>query len=59
MDVIINTTAAPIVTLLKKVEAPVLPNTVWLDPPPKTAPMSAPLPDCKRIMRISAMHTMT
>jgi hypothetical protein len=37
-------TAAPIVSLLKNVAAPRLPNTVWLDPP-KAAPMSAPLPD--------------
>jgi len=30
--------------LLKNVDAPVLPNSVWLDPPPKAAPMSAPFP---------------
>jgi len=36
--------AAPTVTLLKKVAAPRLPKTVWLDPP-KAAPMSAPFPD--------------
>jgi len=40
-------TAAPTVTLLKKVAAPRPPKTVWLDPP-KAAPMSAPFPDCNR-----------
>jgi len=40
-------TAAPTVTLLKKVAAPRPPKTVWLDPP-KAAPISAPFPDCNR-----------
>jgi hypothetical protein len=39
-----NTMAATVVALLKKVDAPELPNRVWLEPPPKAAPMSAPLP---------------
>ena len=29
--------AATVVALLKKVDAPVLPNRVWLEPPPKAA----------------------
>ncbi len=54
-----NTIAAPVVALLKKVEAPVLPNKVWLDPPPKAAPMSAPLPVWSSTIMISAMQTST
>jgi hypothetical protein len=50
-------TAAAVVALLKKVEAPVLPNSVWLDPPPKAAPMSAPLPVWSRTIMISAIQT--
>ena len=38
--------AAMVVALLKNVEAPVLPKSVWLEPPPKAAPISAPLPVC-------------
>lgn len=43
-EVSIKTTAATVVALPKKVVAPVLPKRVWLDPPPKAAPISAPLP---------------
>jgi hypothetical protein len=42
-DVSMKTTAAAVVTLLRKVAAPLLPKSVWLDPP-KAAPISAPLP---------------
>jgi len=53
-----NMMAAAVVALLKKVEAPVLPNRVWLEPPPNAAPMSAPLPVWSRTIIISAMQTM-
>jgi hypothetical protein len=43
-DEIIKSTATADVNLLKKVAAPRPPKTVWLEPPPKVAPMSAPLP---------------
>ncbi len=43
-DVTMKTTAATVVALLKNVEAPVLPKRDWLDPPPKAAPISPPLP---------------
>ena len=58
-EVSMKTIAAPVVALLKKVEAPVLPNNVWLDPPPKAAPMSAPLPVWSSTIMISAMQTST
>ena len=43
-DVSMNKMAAAVVALLKKVDAPVLPKSVWLEPPPNAAPMSAPFP---------------
>jgi hypothetical protein len=46
-DEIIKSTATADVNLLKKVAAPRPPKTVWLEPPPKVAPMSAPLPLCR------------
>lgn len=58
-EVSIKTTAATVVALLRKVDAPVLPNRVWLPPPPKAAPISAPLPVCSSTIMISAMQTMT
>jgi hypothetical protein len=42
-DVIIKTIAMPVVNLVKKFPAPLLPNMVELEPP-NTAPISAPLP---------------
>jgi hypothetical protein len=42
-DVSMNMMAMAVVTLERNVVAPLLPKTVWLDPP-KTAPMLAPLP---------------
>ena len=54
-----NTIAATVVALLKNVDAPVLPKRVWLDPPPKAAPMSAPFPVCKRTIIMRAIHTTT
>ena len=44
-DVIINMIAAIVVSLPKKLPGPLLPNMVWLEAPPKDAPISAPLPD--------------
>ena len=41
-DVNINAIAAPVVSLLRNVAAPLLPKSVWLEPP-KAAPISAPL----------------
>ncbi len=55
-EVIINTTAAMVVILLKKVAAPLLPKRVWLDPP-KAAPSSAPLPLWRRTTAIRKIHT--
>ena len=49
--------AAAVVALLKNVDAPVLPNRVWLEPPPKAAPMSAPLPVWSSTIMISAILT--
>ena len=45
-EVIMKAIATPAVTLLRKGTAPLLPNSVWLLPP-KAAPKSDPLPDCK------------
>ncbi len=59
MEVSINTIATMVVALLSKVEAPVLPRRVWLDPPPKAEPISAPFPVCSNTIRISAMQTTT
>jgi hypothetical protein len=36
-----NMMAAPVVALLKKVDAPVLPKSVWLPPPPNAAPATS------------------
>jgi hypothetical protein len=41
---------------LKKVLPPVEPKSVW-EEPPKRAPMSAPLPFCRRTMTMRATHT--
>jgi hypothetical protein len=41
-EVTMNKIAAPVVSLLKKVAAPLLPKRVWLEPP-NAAPISAPL----------------
>jgi hypothetical protein len=54
--VIMKIMAAAVVIFVKKEDAPAPPKTVWLEPP-KAAPISAPLPFCKRTISISAMHT--
>jgi len=57
-DVIMNTIAMPVVSLLKKFPAPLLPKMVALDPP-NTAPTSAPFPVCSKTTRINPMQTIT
>ena len=57
-EVSIKMTAAAAVSLARKGAAPVLPKTVWLEPP-KAAPIPAPLPCCKSTMEIRARHTST
>jgi hypothetical protein len=51
-----KTAAATVVNFVRKVAAPPLPNTVWLDPP-KAAPILAPFPVCKRTIKIRAIQT--
>ena len=46
-DVAMKTTAAPVVSRVRKLPAPLLPKMVVLAPP-NTASMSAPLPACRR-----------
>jgi hypothetical protein len=41
-EVTMNKIAAAVVSLLRKVAAPLLPKRVWLEPP-NAAPISAPL----------------
>jgi len=55
-EVSIKTIAAMVVTLLRTVAAPLLPNKVWLEPP-KAAPISAPLLLCIRMMNIRNRQT--
>jgi hypothetical protein len=50
--------ASPHVALVSALPAPLAPKTVWLEPP-KTAPTSAPLPCCSRIMMHMATQTIT
>ena len=58
-DVSMNMMAAPVVALLRNVDAPVLPKRVWLPPPPKAAPISAPLPVWSKTIMMSATQTIT
>src|SRR5438046_1394285 len=53
-----KTIAAPVVRRVRKLPAPLLPKMVVLAPP-KTAPMSAPLPACSRTVRMSTRHAVT
>ena len=46
------------VVLVSALPAPLAPNTVWLDPP-NTAPTSAPLPCCNRMMTQIVTQTIT
>jgi hypothetical protein len=43
MEVTMKIMATPVVISVKKPPGPADPNRVWLDPPPKAAPISAPL----------------
>jgi hypothetical protein len=56
-DVSMKMTAAAPVILPRKLVGPLDPKRVWEEPPPKTAPMSAPFPVCRRMMRIRARDT--
>jgi hypothetical protein len=47
-----NKVAMAVVTFVKKLPAPELPNIVWLLPAPRPEPIAAPFPVCKRITRI-------
>ncbi len=53
-----KTIAAPVVRWVRKLPAPLLPKIVELAPP-KTAPMSAPLPVWRRTTTTRMMHAMT
>ena len=57
-DVNMNIMAAAVVSFAKKLCAPLGPNTVC-DAPPNAAPMSAPLPFCKRTIVIRMAETIT
>jgi len=57
-EVSINKMAAMAVNLARKGAAPVLPKTVW-DDPPNAAPIPAPLPCCNNTIKIRAKHTTT
>jgi hypothetical protein len=57
-EVNIKITAVATVILLRKGVAPLLPKTVWLEPP-KAAPMLAPFPFCSRTIITSAIQTTT
>src|SRR4030067_1601397 len=50
--------ATMVVILPRKVPGPLLPKTVWLEPP-KTAPMLAPFPACSSTVRIRTIQTIT
>src|SRR4029453_11685778 len=54
-----NTTAAPVVGLVRKLPAPRPPNIVAPPPPPNTAPPLAPLPRCNSTTAIRNKHTIT
>src|SRR5258706_1110366 len=54
-----NTIAAPVVSLVRKLPAPRPPNIVAPPPPPNTAPTCAPLPRCKSTTAIRNRHTIT
>jgi len=51
-EVTINKIAIPVVNLVRKFPAPLLPNMVWLLPPPSPEPIAAPFPACNNTVRI-------
>jgi hypothetical protein len=55
-EVSIKTMAATVVSLFIKVAAPLLPKSVWVEPP-NAAPISAPLLLWIKIMKIKNKHT--
>ena len=57
IEVIMKTTATAVVILVRKPPGPAEPKTVWLEPPPKAAPISAPFPVCRRTMTINRKQT--
>jgi hypothetical protein len=57
MEVTMKMIATAVVILVKKPAGPADPKRVWLDPPPKAAPMSAPFPVCRRTIMIKSKHT--
>jgi hypothetical protein len=57
-DVIMKAIAVPVVSFVIRLPAPLEPKSVWL-PPPKTAPMSAPLPVCSRTTTARNTHATT
>jgi hypothetical protein len=57
IEVIMNTTATAVVIFVKNPPGPAEPKTVWLDPPPKAAPISAPFPVWRRTMTIKSTQT--
>jgi hypothetical protein len=57
MEVIIKTTATIVVIFVKNPAGPAAPKRVWLEPPPKAAPISAPLPVWRRTIMIRKKHT--
>lgn len=50
-----KTVAITDVIFPRNVAGPLLPKTVWLEPP-NAAPISEPLPDCKRTIKINRIH---
>ena len=55
-DVTMNKIADAVVSLLRNVAAPLLPKSVWLEPP-KAAPISAPLLLWINMIKIKNMQT--
>jgi hypothetical protein len=58
MDVTMKIMATPVVILVKKPAGPADPKRVWLEPPPKAAPISAPFPVWSNTIRIKRIQTM-
>jgi hypothetical protein len=56
-DVIMKIIAIAVVSFVRKFPAPLLPKIVELEPPPKTAPISAPLPVCSKTTSINPIQT--
>jgi hypothetical protein len=53
-----KTTAHAAVIFPKKVVGPALPKRVWLEAPPRDAPILAPFPACKRTTMMRTILTM-